>query len=93
MPRTPKPYVITWRNDTKTFQFTLNYAYDLNERVCAQWRHRIFNNLPDELANFRNPKTKPDAEAAVDALIVYLREKHEEGIVRRVVITDITERT
>lgn len=90
MPRTLEPYVITWRNDTKTFQFTLNYAYGLNERICAQWRRRSFQSLPDELANFKNPRTKPEAKAGVDALIAYLRNKQEEGSARRVTVADIT---
>jgi integrase len=90
MPRTPEPYIITWRNDSKTFQFTLNFAYGLNERVCAQWHRKSFQNLPNELAIYRNPKSKPAAKAGVDALIVYLRKKQEEGNTRRVSGDDIT---
>ena len=91
MPRTPEPYVITWRTDTKTFQFTLNFAYGLNERVCDEWRRRSFHSLPDELANLRYPKKKSDAKAAVDVLIAYLRKKQEEeGSARRVTTDDIT---
>jgi len=57
MPRTPEPYVVTWRNDTKTFQFTLNFAYGLNERVCKEWRRKSSQKLPTELSQYRNPKT------------------------------------
>jgi hypothetical protein len=66
MPRTPEPYIITWRNDTKKFQFSINFAYDLDERVCAQWRRKSFYCLPDELADFRNPKTKQTSKAPID---------------------------
>jgi len=79
MPRTPEPYTIIKRSDSKTFQFTLNFAYGLDDRVCAEWRRRSFHDLPDDLAEFRNPKTRPDAKAAVNALIAYLRKKQEEG--------------
>jgi len=90
MSKTPEPYIIKWRNDSKTFQFTLNFAYGLNERVCAQWQRKSFCNLPEELAIYRNPKTKSAAKAGVDALISYLRKKQEEGSVRRIIIEDIT---
>lgn len=90
MPRTPEPYVISWRNDTKKIQFTLNFAYGLNERVCAQWERKSFQSLPEELAMYRNPKTKSSAKAGVDALIVYLRKKQEEGCAQRSSVDDIT---
>jgi integrase/recombinase XerD len=90
MPRTPESYVIAKRNDSNTFQFTLNHAYGLNERVCAQWRRRSFQDLPDELAGFRYPKTRPQAKAGVDALIAYLRKEQEEGGTQRVTTEDIT---
>jgi hypothetical protein len=68
MPRIPEPYVIYERADSKTLRFTLNFAYGLDERVCAQWRRRSFLALPDELSNFRYPKTKATANAGGDAL-------------------------
>jgi len=90
MPRTPDPYTITWRRDTKKFQFSLNFAYGLDDCVCAQWRRKSFYCLPDELANFRNPNTKQTAKAGVDALIAYLRKKQEEGGSLRSPVDDIT---
>ncbi len=81
MSRIFEPYVITWRKDSETFQFNLNFAYGLNSRVCAEWRRKSFYNLPDELALFRNPKTKAEAKTGVDALIAFLRNKQqEEGV-------------
>jgi len=90
MPKAPKPFVIARRADSKTFQFTLNYSCGLNERVCAEWRRRSFHDLPDELADYRSPKTKADAAAGAIALIAHLKEKQEEGSARRIVIENIT---
>jgi len=91
MARTPDPYIIYYRDDTKTFQFTLNFSYGLSKRACADWRRKSFQNLPDELAQFRNPKTSREAKAGVDALVAYLRNKQEEeGNARRIVIADMT---
>jgi integrase len=90
MPRISEPYTIIWRNDTKKFQFTLNFAYGLDERVCAQWRRKSFQKLPKELALFWNPKTKTEAKAGVDALVAHLRKKQEEGYALRAAVADIT---
>jgi integrase/recombinase XerD len=90
MPRPPKPIVIAKRNDSKTFQFTLNFTCGLHERVCAEWRRRSFQDLPAELVQFRNPKTKADAAAGAFAFVSYLKKKQEEGSARRVVIENIT---
>jgi integrase/recombinase XerD len=90
MARLPKPFVITKRNNANTFQFTLNQAPGLHERVCKEWHRRSFHDLPTELVQYRNPKDKKEAEASVIALIMYLRKKQEEGTARRVVIDDIT---
>ena len=96
MPRVPKPFVITKRNDSNTLQFTLNPSSGLPERVCADWRRRSFQDLPPELAQYRDPKTKSGkvntsaAEAGVQALITYLKKKQEEGSARRVTAEDIT---
>jgi integrase len=96
MARLPKPFVITKRTDSKTFQLTLNYTSGLPERVCAEWRRRSFHDLPDELAHYRDPKTKSGkldsalAEAGATALIALLKKKQEEGSALRVKAEDIT---
>jgi len=88
MSRTPEPVLITKRNDSKTFQFSINYDYDLDESVCAQWRRKSFKDLPDELAMFRYPKTKPAAKAGVNALIAYLKKKQDAGKVHHSPLVD-----
>jgi hypothetical protein len=89
--RTPRPFSTPRRNDSKTFQVTLNHTCGLPERVCAEWRRRSFLDLPDELAQYRNPKTKSAAEAGAVALVAYLKRKLEEGAAaHRVRVEDIT---
>jgi len=91
MPRTPKPVVIAKRNDSDTYQFTLNPNCGLPDRVCDEWRRKSFQDLPPELAEYRNPKDEQEAEASAIALVVYLRnKKEEEGTARRVHTEDIT---
>ena len=91
MPKAPKPIVIAKRNDSDTFQFTLNSVCGLPERVCDEWRRKSFRDLPDDLADYRNPRDDKEAEAGAIALIVYLRnKKDEEGTARRVHTEDIT---
>jgi len=91
MPRTPKPFVIAKRNDSNTFQFTLNPNCGLQDRVCDEWRRKSFQDLPSELIDYRTPKDEKEAEAGVIALIVYLKNKlQEEGSARRVAVEDIT---
>jgi hypothetical protein len=67
--RVPKPFSTPRRNDSKTFQITLNHICGLPERVCAEWRRRSFLDFPDELSLHRNPKTKSAAEAWAVALL------------------------
>jgi integrase len=88
--RIPKPFSIRLRDDRKTFQVTLNYTCGLPERVCSEWRRRSFAVLPNELAQYRAPKTKSAAEAAAIALIAYLKKKQSEGSARRVKTADVT---
>ena len=94
--RIPKPFSIQRRNDSKTFLLTLKYTCGLPERVCAEWSRRSFQDLPDELAHYRNPKTKsgkPDvslAEAGALALIAYLKQKQSDGGARRITAEDVT---
>jgi len=90
MPRLAKPFTTPRRTDSKTFQVTLNPACGLPQRVCNEWRRRSFYDLPDDLASYRNPKTKAAAEAGAFALINHLKRKQEEGHALRVAIEDIT---
>jgi integrase len=91
--RIPKPFTVRYRDDRKTFQITLSHTCGLPEPVCAQWRRRSFQEFPDDLANYRKPKTKsgkPDfsaAEAGAVALIAYLK-KPQQKITTRITVTD-----
>jgi integrase len=58
--------------------------------VCAEWQRRSFLDLPEELSQYRSPKTKSAAEAGAVALIAYLNKKQDEGTARRVRVEDIT---
>jgi hypothetical protein len=73
MAKLPKPFVVTKRTDSKTFRLTINLTSGLPERVCAGWRRVSFQDLPDELAQYRAPKTKSATEAGAMALIAYLK--------------------
>ena len=79
MSRSADPYIISRRGDSDTYQVTLNASSGLPERVRAEWKRRSFKKLPDELAQYRYPMTKPDAKAAAVALISFLKNKQEEG--------------
>jgi hypothetical protein len=73
--RTPKPFSTPRRNDSKTFQITLNRTCGLPGYVCAEWRRRSFQDLPEELSQYRTPRTKSAAEAGAVALIAWLKKK------------------
>ena len=89
MSKSPKLFIVTKRTDAKTFRLTINFTSGLPERVCAEWRRHSFQELPDELAHYRNPKTKSAAEVGALALISYLKKKQEdEGSARRVITED-----
>jgi hypothetical protein len=90
MAKSAKPFTTPRRNDSKTFQLTLNPSCGLPRRVCEEWRRRTFQELPDNLSQFRAPKTKAAAEAVALALISYLKKKREEGSARRVTTEDVT---
>jgi len=77
MPKLPKPFTVSHRNDSKTFFLTLNYTCGLPKRVCDEWCRRSFYKFPDELADHRNPKTKAAAEAGAFALIAYLKKNRK----------------
>jgi integrase len=91
MSRSRKPFTTPRRTDSKTFQITLNDSCGLPKRVCDEWRRKSFHDFPNELANHRNPKTKPAAEAGAFALISYLKKKQEEeGSARHIAPINIT---
>jgi integrase len=91
MSRFAKPFITPRRTDSKTFQFSINTSCGLPHRVCKEWQRRSFHDLPEQLAQYRNPKTKSAAEAGAFALINYLKKKlEEEGSARRVSVEDIT---
>jgi len=91
MAKSAKPFITPRRNDSKTFQLTLNPSCGLPQRVCDEWHRRSFHDLPDDLAQFRFPKSKSAAEAGVLALISYLKKKQEdEGSARHITTLDIT---
>jgi integrase/recombinase XerD len=89
MSRAAKPFTVPRRSDSKTFQFTLNPSCEFPDRVCTEWRRRRFQDFPNELAQYRNPKNKSAAEAGTFAFIKYLKEKQEEGCAKRVITEDI----
>jgi hypothetical protein len=88
MARIAEPYIVIKRGPS--FQLTLNSTCGLPRRICAEWQWRGFRTLPDELSNYRNPKTKPEAKANIQVLIVFLKKKQAEGSARRVITDDIT---
>jgi hypothetical protein len=90
MAKLPKPFLVTKRTDSKTFRLTINFTSGLPERVCAEWHRGSFQDLPEELAQYRAPKTKPAAEAGAVALIAWLKKKQAEGGARRITAEDVT---
>ena len=90
MARLPKPFTIRKRNDSGTFQITLNVSCGLPHRVCQEWKRRSFQDLPDELAGYRSPKNGKAAEPAVFALIKYLATKQEEDPAKRITSDEIS---
>ena len=88
MARIGEPYIVIKRGNS--FQFTLNPTCGLPQRVCKCWQRKGFNALPDDLSNYRNPKTKPEAKANVRILISFLKKKQTEGGARRACQEDIT---
>jgi hypothetical protein len=77
MVRIAEPYIVIKRG--QSFQFTLNSTCGLPRRVCCQYQRKGFRTLPDELAGYRNPSTKPEAKSYVRALVAFLKKKMEDG--------------
>jgi integrase/recombinase XerD len=91
MAKNSDQYTIIKRSDSKTFRFYLNPSCCLPRLVREEWCRKSFKCLPEELAMHRNPKTEKKAEAAANALIVFLKMKLEkEGNARRVIFKDIS---
>ncbi|MDR0525894.1 MAG: hypothetical protein LBG90_08520 [Spirochaetaceae bacterium] len=90
MSRLPKPFTVLRRGDSKTFQFTLNPTCGLPTRICREWQRVSFQNFPDALAQYRNPKNKSAAETGVYALIQYLKSELAQGDIPHTAIKDVT---
>jgi len=91
MAKHSKQFTVIRRTDSKSYRLTLNPSCGLPERVCAEWFRRSFQLLPAELADYRSPKNKEEAEASAIALIIHLkRKREEEGCARRAKFEDIT---
>ncbi|MCL2210215.1 MAG: tyrosine-type recombinase/integrase [Treponema sp.] len=91
MGRIAEPFTIAKRADSDTYHITLNPSCGLPVRVCNEWRRKSFKYFPDELADFRFPKSIKAAKPGAWALIAYLKKKlEEEGSARRVPVIDVT---
>jgi hypothetical protein len=90
MSRPQKPFTTPRRGDSKTFQVTINPVSGLPDKICREWQRKSFQDLPEELAKYRNPKTKAAAEAGALALIQFLIKSLEENNVWRVPDDNIT---
>ena len=73
MSRIAGPYYIYRRRDTKRYQLTIYPVSGLPPEVCAKWVSKSFANLPIELAQYREPRTKAAARTGATLLIDYLK--------------------
>jgi hypothetical protein len=73
MSKTSGPFAVRKQRDTKKFIVVLYPASGLPPQVCNEWNRKSFQNLPDELALFREPRTKADAGTAAMILIQHLK--------------------
>jgi len=90
MPRPKKPFTVTRRADSKTFQFSLNPACGLPDRVCRNWQRVSFQKFPSALALHRLPKNKAAAEAGGYELIQHLKQEAEGVEAKRPHTADIS---
>ena len=89
MARIAEPIIVHKRGNS--FQFTLNSTCGLPQRICNEWQRRSFKTLPEEISNYRNPKTKPEAKANAQVLIAFLKKRLEAGLsAKRSTSEDIT---
>jgi hypothetical protein len=58
MPKITGPFRVWKRPDTKKFQITLYPASGLRLEVYSEWQRKSFSRFPQELAVFREPKSK-----------------------------------
>jgi hypothetical protein len=73
MSKTSGLFVVRKRRDTKKFIVILYPASGFPSQVCKKWNRKSFQNLPDELVLFREPRTKAAAETAAMMLIQHLK--------------------
>ena len=90
MPRSKKPFTVTRRVDSKTYQFTLNPTCGLPDRVCRNWQRANFQKLPPALAHHRFPKNKGMAEMGVYELIQHLKNEADGAEAKRLRADDIS---
>ena len=83
MPRPQKPFTVTRRKDSKTFQFSLNPPCGLPERVCRDWRRASFQKFSPELVRYSAPRNREAADAGVFMLIQFLKEKQNASDTKR----------
>jgi hypothetical protein len=67
MSRISGPYHIYKRPSTKRYQLTIYPVSGLPASVCAAWVSKSFANLPPELAQYRELRTKAAAEGGSGA--------------------------
>jgi hypothetical protein len=66
--------------------FSINTTSGLSRKLCIDWQRRSFQDFPDALAQYRNPKNKSAADAGVIALIRYLNQVSEAGNARNLIM-------
>jgi hypothetical protein len=54
----------------------------LSNKICREWQRKNFQDLPDELSKYRNPRSKASAEAGAMAPVQYLAKAIEENSAR-----------
>jgi len=89
MARPFKPFIVRRRSDTKTYHLTLNTTCGLPPRICKSWNRISFQDLPDELAHYRYPKTNSAAEAGALALITFLKQTQKPSYPEKVNLSEI----
>jgi hypothetical protein len=77
-------------HDSTTFLFSINPASGLPRKVCLDWQRRSFQDFPNTLVQYRNPKNKSAADAGVIALIQRLNQDLEANNTRRIPPENVT---
>jgi integrase/recombinase XerD len=73
MPRIAGSFYIYKRRDTKKYLITIYPASGLPPEICREWQRKGFSRLPLELAIYREPQKKTDANTGARALIEFLK--------------------